>query len=110
MRTFIIMNSAVPGASLATSPVWAHEYKASAIAIEHPWTRPATGTATPAVGYLVLDNQGAQADELISATSPMATLVTLHRTEIQDRIARMVRQMELLSAGRVSRRMADLGC
>ena len=61
----------------------------AAIAVSHAWTRPTPGTMTPAAGYMVLENQGPAGDRLLSASSPAAEAVTLHRTEIDAGVARM---------------------
>ena len=97
MRLFPFLMTLVVLSGFAVSPASAHEFKAGTIAIGHPWSRPAPGTATPAVGYLVLDNQGVEDDAPVGTSSPMASLVTLHRTEVKDGIARMVRLTEPLS-------------
>lgn len=73
----------------APGPAVAQEFQAGQIAISHPWSRPTPGTATPAVAYLTLDNHGSMEDRLVSATSPVAKAVTMHRTEVDNGVARM---------------------
>lgn len=46
--------------------------------IEKPWVRATAPGAQVAGGYLVIRNQGAAADRLVSASSPMAAKVELH--------------------------------
>lgn len=46
--------------------------------IEKPWVRATAPGAQVAGGYLVIRNQGAAADRLLSASSPMAAKVELH--------------------------------
>ena len=46
--------------------------------IERPWVRATAPGAQVAGGYLVIRNQGATADRLVSASSPMAAKVELH--------------------------------
>ncbi len=74
------------------APAVAQEFHAGPIAIGHPWTRPTSGTTAPGVGYMVLDNRGPADDRLLSAASPAAEAVTMHRTEVRDGIARMLPQ------------------
>lgn len=68
------------------------EFRAGPITISHPWTRPTPGTATPGVGYMTLDNHGPEDDRLVAATSSAAETVTMHRTEVNGGIARMLPQ------------------
>jgi hypothetical protein len=46
--------------------------------IEKPWVRATVPGAQVAGGYLVIRNQGAAVDRLVSASSPMAAKVELH--------------------------------
>ena len=46
--------------------------------IEKPWVRATAPGAQVAGGYLVIRNQGAAADRLVSAASPAAAKVELH--------------------------------
>ena len=46
--------------------------------IEKPWARATAPGAQVAGGYLVIRNQGAVADRLVSASSPAAAKVELH--------------------------------
>ncbi len=46
--------------------------------IEKPWARATAPGATVAGGYMVLRNQGAAADRLLSASSPASAKVELH--------------------------------
>jgi copper(I)-binding protein len=46
--------------------------------IEKPWARATAPGAQVAGGYLVIRNQGAAADRLVSASSPAAAKVELH--------------------------------
>lgn len=64
------------------------------ILIQHPWGRPTVGTSTPGAGYMVLENRGSADDRLVSAQSPIAETVTMHRTEVVEGIARMLPQHE----------------
>ena len=69
----------------------AHEYRVAGLKIEHPWSR-ATAPGVPVgVGYLVLVNESAKADELIGASSPLAAQVEIHVTREEGGMTRMRR-------------------
>ena len=51
---------------------------AAQIAIEKPWARATAPGARVAGGYMVIRNQGAAGDRLLSASSPAAAKVELH--------------------------------
>jgi periplasmic copper chaperone A len=71
-------------------PALASGQTAGDLAISHPWTRPTPGTMTPGVGYMTLENHGPVDDRLLSAESPAAGAVTMHKSEVKDGIARML--------------------
>ena len=51
---------------------------AAQVAIEKPWARATVPGAKVAGGYMVIRNQGAAGDRLVSATSPASAKVELH--------------------------------
>jgi copper(I)-binding protein len=53
---------------------------AAAIGVEDAWARPSMGMDRAGAVYLVLVNETATADRLVSATSPAAGTVELHET------------------------------
>lgn len=57
---------------------FAHEFKIGALQIIHPWSRATPGGAKVAAGYVVIKNDGAEPDRLISATVEVAGGATLH--------------------------------
>ena len=59
--------------------------------IEKPWVRATAPGAQVAGGYLVIRNQGAAADRLVSASSPAAAKVELH-VHINDNGVMKMRQ------------------
>jgi len=75
-------------AFVATSPATAHEYKAAAIDIDHPWSRPAAAGMNGA-GYLTLTNTGETADVLLRVESDAAARVEIHESAMTDGIMRM---------------------
>jgi len=60
--------------------------------IEKPWVRATAPGAQVAGGYLVIRNQGAAADRLVSASSPAAAKVELH-VHINDNGVMKMRQV-----------------
>jgi copper(I)-binding protein len=59
------------------------------VQIDNPWSRPTPAGAKAAAGYMVLKNQGAAPDRLVSATSPAAERVETHVTVRDGDIMRM---------------------
>lgn len=51
-----------------------------AISVTNAWTRPTAIAGLNAAGYLTLANHGAREERLISASSPFAASVTLHKS------------------------------
>jgi copper(I)-binding protein len=75
--------------SLLVSGALAHDYKAGAIVIDHPWTRATPRGATVGAGYFSLTNTGTTADRLVAATVAAADHVELHEMTMVDGIMRM---------------------
>jgi periplasmic copper chaperone A len=77
-------------ASLCTSLVLAHGFDAGSVRIEHPYATPTpTGASNGAVYFREIKNNGNQADALVSARSPAAKVIEIHRTTMQDGVMRM---------------------
>jgi hypothetical protein len=74
---------------LAASTALAHDYKAGAITIDHPWTRATPRGSTVATGYFTLVNTGTTPDRLVGATSEAAGRVELHEMSMVDGVMRM---------------------
>lgn len=79
----------VAAALLCAVTASAHDYSAGKIYIAHPWSRPTQPGMPMGVAYLSLENRGATADALISASTPAAARVEFHQTTITEGIARM---------------------
>ena len=82
---------------------------AADIVIRDPWTRATAAGMPMGAGYLLLENLGSQADELIGAESPVAGHVEIHRTTIRQGIAAMRPVARLLIGPRVTVRAAPGG-
>ena len=81
---------------LSALPAAAHDFRAGAIVIDHPYSPPTPGGAsTGAVYFRTLKNTGREPDRLLSATSPAATTVELHRSTIENDVMKM-RQLPAL--------------
>ena len=70
------------------APAAAHEEKAGAITLVHPWSRPAPQGHNGVI-YVRIVNEGATGDRLISARSPVAERAVLHRSTMKDGVHRM---------------------
>lgn len=68
----------------------AHDFKAGELRIDHPYATPsAPGLKTGAVYFRAIKNPGAQADRLLSATSPLAARVEIHQMQMDGDVMRM---------------------
>lgn len=89
---------------LAAMPASARDYRAGTLQIEAPWTRATAPGVTVGGGYLVLRNNGARADRLISATSDIAQRVEIHSMTVENGVMRMRLMpdgLEVLARGEV---------
>jgi len=86
MRQCLLLAAAV---ALAASAALAHDYKAGAIVINHPWARATPRGASVGAGYLTLTNTGTTTDRLIAATAAAADRVELHEMTMVDGVMRM---------------------
>ena len=71
-------------AGLATLPAFAGE-----LAVSNAWSRTTPPGVTVGVVYFTLKNDTGKSDRLLKLSTPVATKVQVHRTEILDGIARM---------------------
>lgn len=76
--TVSFLNAALLGLALIASPALAHEFKAGAITIDHPFARATTSSMSNGAAYMVLTNKGTEGDRLLSASAPVAAAVELH--------------------------------
>ena len=74
---------------LAAGLAQAQGYKVGAIQIDHPWSRAMPPTAPAAAAYFVLNNAGAEADRLLSASTPVAGRAELHEHAHVDGLMKM---------------------
>ena len=68
----------------------AHGVKAGDLAIDHPYSTPTRpGMTTGAVYFRAIKNNGTEPDRLLSARTPAAATVELHRMEMDSDVMRM---------------------
>ncbi len=60
----------------------AHDYKIADIRVDHPWSRATPDGARVAAGYLVVANDGAEADRLIAVTAEIAGRAEIHEMTV----------------------------
>ncbi|MEH2530401.1 copper(I)-binding protein [Bradyrhizobium sp. AZCC 1588] len=87
---FVFVTAAifVAASLLIATSAGAHEYKAGALDIGHPWSRPTPKDSNIAGGYLTITNKGKTADRLIGGTSPAASQIEVHEVVDVDGMAK----------------------
>ncbi len=63
-------------------PLWAHEFKLGDLEIDHPWSRETPAGAKVASGYMIIKNNGATADRLVSVSSSIAGRAEVHEMSV----------------------------
>ena len=86
IRTTLLLAAAL---ALAAPAALAHDYKAGAIVINHPWTRATPPGAKVASGYFKLTNTGAAPDRLVAVTAAPAGRVEIHEMSNDNGVMRM---------------------
>jgi copper(I)-binding protein len=76
-------------ALLGCSPPAGGDLAQPGLAVTHPWTRPTVGGMSMGVAYFDIENRGRSADTLLAVSSPVADSAELHRSIIEDGMARM---------------------
>ena len=76
----------------ATGPAFvasaaAHGFKAGDLTLRHPWTRATAGKV--GAGYTIIVNSGKTADQLVSATTPVADKVEIHTMTMVGGVMKM---------------------
>jgi periplasmic copper chaperone A len=75
--------------SLTASFASAHEYKAGALEIKHPWARATPKGATVAGGYLKITNTGKDADRLVGGSVTAAGKFEVHEMSMDGGVMKM---------------------
>lgn len=82
-RTLRHVAGFILAATLSTlSIATAHEFKAGAIAIDHPWSRATLPGAKVAAGYLTIRNNGTEPDRLVSVSSELSSKGEIHEMAV----------------------------
>lgn len=69
----------------------AASYKLGTLEVSGPWSRPAAANGNGA-GFMTVTNRGKAADTLKAVETPAARKVEIHRSAMQNGVARMQRQ------------------
>ena len=81
---------------MACGTALAHDFKAGALVIDHPYATPTSpGTRSGAVYFRTLKNSGRDGDRLLGARTPVAASVEIHRSTMDGDVMRM-RQIDAL--------------
>ncbi len=72
-----------------TAPAFARDVRKGSITVSQSWSRATSPRATVGAGFLTIRNSGAQADRLLSATSPRAARVEIHTMSMEGGVMRM---------------------
>lgn len=83
-------------APLLMAPARAHEYRAGALLIEHPWARATAPAQKVGAAYLTMRNEGSEPDRLVAARTPIVPMVELHTHEIDAQGVARMRQVEVI--------------
>lgn len=76
-------------ALLFATAAWANDYTVGDITIAHAWSRATVSGIPNGVSYFTLENQGKEADRLVSVSSPVADKAELHTHEKDGDVLRM---------------------
>lgn len=86
-RTFFALATAA--ALAAAVPALAHDTKAGALQIKHPWIRPTPPGAPTGGGYLTIVNTGPKPDRLLGGSTQAAARLEVHEMSMDGAIMRM---------------------
>lgn len=64
--------------------LFAHEFKAGDLDINHPWSRATPQGAAVAAGYLSVTNNGSTPDRLVSVTAEIAERAEIHEMSVDS--------------------------
>ncbi|MGE0210713.1 MAG: copper chaperone PCu(A)C [Parvibaculaceae bacterium] len=98
-----LLRLTLAAALLVPAAASAHEFKAGALEIVHPWARATPAVAKTAAGYLTVINSGTEADRLVGIECGCAAAAMLHETKVENDVASMrhVEAVEIPPGGTV---------
>lgn len=85
LKAFLLIALAV----LPVSTVSAHDFKSENLMLLHPFAAPTPPGAKVAAGYLTIKNEGENSDRLVGGNSSIAERLEIHKTVIDNDVARM---------------------
>lgn len=89
-QSLSLVLGALTVATLATTNgAHAHGFMAGDLFIDHPYAVPAPAGASAAVYLRTIRNAGRHDDRLLAASTPVASLVEIHRSTVHDGVMRM---------------------
>ena len=77
------------GALFGFADAEAHEIKAGSLVIGHPWSRQSPMAADVAAGFMVITNEGEEADRLLKVETPISAMVQLHDMTMEGDVMKM---------------------
>lgn len=86
----------------AAAPLLAQDVAAGSLHIGQPWSRQTAPGQSAGGGFLTIANRGTADDRLVSASSPVAAEVQIHRMTVEGGIMKMRRMADglVIPAGR----------
>ncbi len=79
-------------------------YKAGGLEITSAWARATLPSQPAAAGFMAIENKGAEADRLVSVSSPAAPMTEVHNMEMENDVMKMtelVDGLEIPAGGKV---------
>jgi periplasmic copper chaperone A len=70
-------------------PAAAHKYRTGNLEIVHPWSRAMPMGARVGAGYVLIKNNGTEADRLVAVSSEICEKAELHTSVVKDNVATM---------------------
>ena len=89
MARRIAMAVALLAATIVSATALAHDYQVKMLRVSNPFTRATPPGAKVAGAFMSIDNQGKEADRLVSASSPVAGMVEIHEMTMDGGIMKM---------------------
>ncbi|MFO1038245.1 MAG: copper chaperone PCu(A)C [Geminicoccaceae bacterium] len=94
MKTSALLALVTAGLLAAGIATAAETAKLGPIGIDDAWARAAPAGMANSAAYMKLENGGAEADKLVSASSPAADMVGLHATTVDSSGVAQMREVE----------------
>lgn len=93
MTHFNLFRAVLVAGVLAALPAAAHDFKAGALTLDHPWTRATAKGAEMGGGFVTIVNAGSEADRLIGGSFALAGRTEVHEMKMEGEVMKM-RQLE----------------